>query len=252
MSDQNLPEDQHNIEIHENLKRWQNKPLLQKIYLDFYKLIAVQLNTQIQGKIVELGSGIGNLKMVIPNAICTDIFSNSWIDQVENAYKLSFGNESISNIILFDVWHHLEFPGSALAEFDRVLKKKGRIILFEPAMSLAGFVVYGLFHHEPVGYFKKITWFALEKSELVNSRYYAAQANASKVFYSSKYKPLLKGWSLIHIRKFSAISYVLSGGYSKRQLYPVKLLPFLKLVDKVLDSISFIFATRLIIVLEKK
>jgi hypothetical protein len=150
------------------------------------------------------------------------------------------------------VWHHLEFPGSALAEFDRVLKKKGRIILFEPAMSLAGFVVYGLFHHEPVGYFKKISWFAKEKSELVNARYYAAQANASKVFCSSKYKNLLKGWSLIHMQKFSAMSYVLSGGYSKRQLYPLKLLPFLKLLDKLLNSISFIFVTRLIIVLEKK
>ena len=58
-----------------------------------------------------------------------------------------------------------------------------------------------LFHHEPVGYFKKITWFAEEKSELANARYYAAQANASKVFCYFKYKELLKGWEIIHKKK---------------------------------------------------
>ena len=33
--------------------------------------------------------------------------------------------ERWSNLILFDVWHHLEYPGSAMAEFARVLAPKG-------------------------------------------------------------------------------------------------------------------------------
>ena len=51
---------------------------------------------------MELGSGIGNIKSVIDSAICTDIFDNPWIDQVENAYRLSFLDNEVSNIILFD------------------------------------------------------------------------------------------------------------------------------------------------------
>lgn len=247
-----LPEEQHNIEIHENFKSWQKKATLQKIYLEFYKSIAVQINTGISGKIVELGSGIGNMKMVVPEVICTDIFNNPWIDQVENAYKLSFENKSVSNIILFDVFHHLKYPGTALNEFRRVLNENGRIIIFEPAMSAFGFLVYGLLHHEPVQMFKKISWFAEKDSDLNTKEYYAAQGNASRIFGTSHYKNLLNDWNIVTIKKRSSLAYVLSGGYSKPQLYPDFLFPFIELIDKVLSYIPFVFAVRMLVVIEKK
>ena len=56
------------------------------------------------------------------------------------------------HLILFDVWHHLEHPANALAEFRRVLVPKGRVILLEPAMSLVARLVYGRCHHEPLGF----------------------------------------------------------------------------------------------------
>ena len=116
--------DQHNIEIQKNLKSWENKPLLRDIYKEFYKKIHTYIDYSVGGKIVELGSGIGNIKIEIPEAISTDLFENPWIDQVENAYQLSFDDNSVSNLILFDVFHHFEYPGNALSEFNRVLKPK--------------------------------------------------------------------------------------------------------------------------------
>jgi SAM-dependent methyltransferase len=252
MTTKNIPEQQHNIEIHDNLNSWHKKPILQKIYQGFYELIAASINTGIEGKIVELGSGIGNMKMVIPDVITTDIFPNPWIDQVENAYHLSFENETLSNIILFDVWHHLKYPGTVLEELNRVLKKDGRIVLFEPAMSLFGLLIYGLLHHEPVGITKKIAWYAKEPSDLSKNKYYAAQGNASRIFTSSKYDALLKDWKKVKVKKLSAISYVLTGGYSKHQFYPDRLLPFFRSLDKLFDLLPFIFATRLLVVMEKK
>ena len=146
----------HNKEINENLTYWQNKPILQTIYNDFYALIGVQVDRSQEGLIVELGSGIGNLKQHIPECICTDVFPNPWIDQVENAYRMSFADESVSNLILFDVFHHLEYPKAALNEFRRVLKPHGRVILFEPCISALGWIVYGAFHKEPVAWLEKI------------------------------------------------------------------------------------------------
>ena len=83
-----IPEEQHNKEIHQNLEYWKRKKILREVYNKFYNLIRLQLNLQIDGEIVELGSGIGNLKTVIPEAIITDLFPNPWLDQIENAYKL--------------------------------------------------------------------------------------------------------------------------------------------------------------------
>jgi SAM-dependent methyltransferase len=251
MTTKNLHEQQHNIEIHENLNRWHAKPILQEIYFEFYKKIASYLNIDIQGKIVELGSGIGNMKMVIPEVISTDIFQNPWIDQVENAYNLSFKDESVSNIILFDVWHHLKYPGDALEEFNRALKLSGRVIIFEPAISLLGLLVYGVFHHEPIGLFRKISWFSQDGLDLSKGEYYAAQGNATRIFCSSKYNKLLTDWQIIKVKRLSSFSYVLSGGYSKRQLYPDILLKPIMFFDKVFGLIPLLFGTRLLVVLEK-
>ena len=247
-----VPGEQHNVEIYENLQYWENKPLLRKIYEDFYALITKQVDLNLKGKVVELGSGIGNLKTHIPECITTDIFPNKWIDQVENAYQLSFEDNSVSNIILFDVWHHLEYPGNALKEFNRVLTENGRVIIFDPAISLLGSIVYGVFHHEPIGYFKDIVWDKKIDTDVNELPYYAAQGNATKIFVGNKYKNKLKDWNLLHVKRLSKLSYVASGGYSGKQLYPdSQYKTFLK-IDNLLDKLPLLFATRLLIVLEKK
>ena len=248
-----IPEQQHNIEIYQNLEYWKNKKVLQKVYGNFYELIKQQVNLGIDGKIIELGSGVGNLKTVLPTAICTDLFNNPWIDQVENAYKLSFKNEELSNIILFDVFHHLQYPGNALDEFFRVLKPGGRVIIFEPDISWLGHLVYGLMHHEPVKRFAKINWKADEKTDLLALDYYAAQGNAHRIFLNRRrYVSLLKNWNIVKRKRIAAISYILTGGYSKPQLLPDSLFGIVFKLDKLFSILPFAFSTRLLIVLEKK
>lgn len=249
---ESLPIDQHNIEIQQNLNYWKNKPVLQTIYRNFYRLIGSQVDYSVEGKIVELGSGIGNVKLEIPRAICTDLFRNPWIDQVENAYSLSFADEEVSNLILFDVFHHLQYPGTALAEFRRVLKPGGRVIVFEPSMSALGFMVYGIFHHEPVGWFRKIQWNAPSGFDPLSASYYAAQGNAERIFFSKKFNESLADWKLISRKKLPALSYVLSGGYSKPQLLPSLKPDTLERLEKVLALLPGLFSTRAMVVLQKK
>jgi len=246
-----LPIDQHNIEIQKNLNYWVNKPVLQAIYAAFYRLISQQVDYAINGKIVELGSGIGNIKMEIPQAVCTDLFKNPWIDQVENAYHLSFKNDTVSNLILFDVFHHLKHPGTAFQEFQRVLKPGGRIIIFDPSISLTGFTVYGLFHHEPIAKFKRIQWEAPVDFDPWSSAYYAAQGNAERVFFSKHYLNKLSEWNIIYKKKYAAISYILSGGYSKPQLFKAKHYNRILKAERLLDHFPELFSTRLLVVLQK-
>src|SRR6266480_4571934 len=221
--------DQHNVEIHENRRSWLRKPVLRKIYKRFYRQIFRACRHDLSGPTVEIGSGLGQIKAVIPDCITTDVLPNPWLDRTENAYRLSFDNNSLANLILFDVWHHLRYPGTALVEFQRVLAAGGRLIVFDPCMSLLGLLVYGVFHHEPLGLRDPITWVAPQNWDAAKADYYAAASNGWRIFCNST-RLELSGWQTISVQRAAAFSYVASGGFRAPQLYPSLLLPMLQLV----------------------
>ena len=241
----------HQDLIEKNHEYWNQKPLLQALYGDFYRLIARHLSKLPESKIVELGSGLGNIHQVIPNCVRTDLFLNAWIDQIENAYQLSFPDESISDLILTDVFHHLKYPGTALKEFLRVLRPGGRVIMLEPCLSALGLMVYGVFHDEPIAILKEIQWEAPQGWSPANIGYYAAQGNASRIFLGKHFRHKLCDWQKIETKRISAIAYVASGGFSKPQLYPASALPWIRRLEKGLGLFPTLFATRLLVILEK-
>ena len=243
--------DLHQGLIEKNYEYWNRKPILKILYGDFYRRIAAQLSNLPESKTVELGSGLGNIHEFIPNCIRTDLFPNPWIDQIENAYQLSFADESVSDLILTDVFHHLKYPGTALEEFSRVLRKGGRVIMLEPCISALGLLVYGILHDEPIALTKEIEWRAPEGWSPNQIDYYAAQGNASRIFLGRRFRNKLGDWRRIKTQRLSAIAYAASGGFSKPQLYPTSALPLIRKIEKVLDIFPFLFATRLLVILEK-
>ena len=241
----------HQDFIEKNQAYWNQKPLLKTLYADFYRLIAKHLSNLPESKIVELGSGLGNIHDVIPSCIRTDLFPNPWIDQVENAYQLSFADEAVSDLILTDVFHHLKYPGTALQEFSRVLRRGGRVIMLEPCMSALGLLVYGVLHEEPIAVTKRIEWEAPRSWSPEQIDYYAAQGNASRVFVGKRFRDKLTDWNMVKTQRLSAIAYAASGGFSKPQLYPTSALPLLRKLENILDRFPLLFATRLLVILEK-
>jgi SAM-dependent methyltransferase len=242
---------QHDIEIQANRQAWDKKLLLREIYRRFYLEIANALETSEGKDVLEIGSGMGAIKRVLPSCTTSDIFPNPWLDRTESAYAINMESGTLAGIVLFDVWHHLEFPANALAEFARVLRPGGRVVLFEPAMGLLGRLVYGAFHHEPLGLSHTLP--SSEPVAAPSLRYYAAQGNCWRMFYKNT-----SGWALPpdfklrEVRPSSAASYVLSGGFSKPQLYPSGLLPTLRALEQVLDRFPALFATRMLVSLERR
>jgi SAM-dependent methyltransferase len=236
--------EQHQIEILQNKHAWESKRLLRTIYELFYNQIVTLIDPALKGKIVELGSGVGNLKSVIPHAVCTDLFPNPWLDTVCSAYTMPFENGSLSHLVLFDVFHHLERPNAFFKEARRVLTNNGRVIIFEPYISALSMMVYGLLHHEPVAWKASINYSDDLPSE---DCYYAAQGNATRLFFRLETEKWLKGWKVFHKRPIVSFSYLLSGGYSKPAMYPEAALPIMQRIDSMLSHLPLFFAARCLV-----
>lgn len=243
--------DQHNVEIHENRAAWAAKPVLQEVYRAFYRLIAGCLPAKRVGPVVEIGSGMGNIKTEIPECVTTDLFPNPWLDRIENIYRLTFADRAVSAFILFDVFHHLRYPGTALAELRRALEIGGRVILLEPDMGALGRFIYGRFHHEPLGLDAPIEWESPAAWDPASHGYYAAQGNATRVFVRGEYREQLSGWRLVEVQRLPAFSYLGTGGFRGPQLIPKALLPVVRVLEKPFTLLPALFATRLLVVLER-
>lgn len=243
--------DQHNREIHENLRHWEHKPALREEYARFYRLIAGRLKGIPDAPVLECGSGIGNLKSVLPAAITSDLFPNPWLDRQENVYALSYADASLGGVVLFDVFHHLEYPGTALRELHRVLKPGGRVVLFEPAAGLLGRILLGLFHHEPLALRRPITWEAPPGFNPAATSYYAAQGNASRIFGPGGRGLELPGWATRDVSYFPALPWLLTGGFRGPSLAPGPLRPLAGGIERLLGLAPRLFASRMLVVLEK-
>jgi SAM-dependent methyltransferase len=239
---------QHQAEVLANEALWARKPLLATIYRDFYSEIAGHL-AQGPGHTVELGSGTGLIREVVPDCIVTDLFPTSHVDRIENAYALGFSDGSLRNLILVDVFHHLQYPGAALAEFGRVLAPGGRALLFEPTVSLVGLLAYGPLHREGLGLRRPLEWWPPPGFRPQAAPFYAAQGNAWRVFRGDGFRDRLEGWT-VEVRRYSAMAYLASGGYRGPQLYPSRLYPQLRRLDGWLSSLPTLFAGRMLVVLE--
>lgn len=238
-------------EIARKREAWSRKGLLREVYFGFYRQIAKHLRHG-PGLTVELGSGLGTIKKVIPHCITSDVVSTTWLDRRENAYELTFANKSVINLILFDVWHHLQFPGTALKEFERVLGQSGRLILFEPDMGILGRLIYSAAHPEPVAMNEPLEWSAPAGFRPVDAPYFAAQSCAHRLFVRGELREMLASWRVIEVRRLASLAYFCSGGFSKPQCCPDSVFPLINSLDHALSRFPSLFAVRLLAVLEKR
>lgn len=245
------PLQEHQRQIEENLAHWGRKPVLRQIYRGFHEQIADQLSL-LTGETVELGSGIGNIREVIPHAVRTDLFPNPWIDRTEDIYCLNMPDESCANLILFDVFHHLEYPMDALDECRRVLRPGGRLAIFDHAMSAAGTLLSRFVHHEKGGFGKPYVLRRRKNDAETTTNYYADHANADRILLKGYEKLLSRDWRRIAVKKMAACAWLASGGYRGPCLIHNPNHAGWKTLERCLNAFPKLFALRLLVILEKK
>lgn len=126
---------------------WDRKPVLRVVYDDFFRRIA---EACVAGTTLEIGGGSGNLAERLPDVVASDIQFAPWLNLVADAQQLPFADETLGNIVMLDVLHHLEFPLKFFQESARALRPGGRIVMIEPAITLGSTLFYRFIHEEPV------------------------------------------------------------------------------------------------------
>ncbi len=201
----------------QNLKQ---NPLLGSIFLKWYQQFIQELNKQgikPEDKILEIGSGGGFLKEVLPQVITSDVVKLDWCEMQFSAEKIPFEDQSLSAIFMVNVFHHIPNVNLFLAEAQRTLKPGGFIYMVEPANTLLSRFIYKKFHHEKFD--EKVGMWEFDSTDpLFDSN----QALAWVVFYRDKHIfaekfPLLKiDFKYAH----TPFKYILSGGHSRKPFLP--------------------------------
>lgn len=229
---------------------WDQKPVLRTVYNDIFERIA---SRAVAGTTLEIGGGIGNLKERIDGLISSDIQFAPWLDLVADAQKLPFSSGALSNIVMLDVLHHIEFPALLFREASRVLRPGGRIIMAEPGITLGSKLFYRLLHHEPV---------QMDADPLVEGApdrnrdpYDSNQAIPTLLAtnYREKFHTMFPDLAIVETQWFSFVAYPFSGGFRSWSLMNEPMARAMLWLEKHAESaLGRHFAFRLLTVIEKR
>jgi SAM-dependent methyltransferase len=233
--------------LREHERAWNERPLLRKIYREWFALLASRLST-VPGVTLELGSGIGRLRDLVPQLVTTDVEQTPWADRVVDAAAIPYADAELANIVMLDVFHHLPRPSAFLDEARRVLAPRGRVVMLEPHVSPLSGLAYRL-HHERL----ELGTDGFADSDARNPLD-GNLAQTTLAFFRQR-DEYARHWPELPVaetRLLSLLAYPLSGGFTRRPLLPTRLYGPVRAAERALTPVlGRLGAFRSLIVLER-
>jgi SAM-dependent methyltransferase len=231
---------------------WASNEAIRTLYRRWYGLIREKLPDPRLGPWLELGSGPGFARELIPELQLSDVVKAPWHDHEIAAEALPFGDGSLGALVMFDVLHHLRQPARFLAEAVRVLAPGGRVVLLEPYVGPFSWAVYRFFHQErcdlrsePLG----------DDQVTGEDPFDGNQALPTLLLYRRR-DELARRYPQLALREIACLAgpaYPASGGLSRRPLLPMALWRGLLGLEDRLPAAAFrILGFRLLAVLERR
>ena len=225
----------------------QRKPFLRRLYLEWYRTLRDAIASENGRMVVELGSGGGFIKEVIPDALTSDVLEVPALDLQFSAHEMPFGNSSLDAVVMIDVLHHIPDVTQFFSELQRCLRVDGKVVMIEPANTPWGRFVYQHFHHEP---FEPSQGWKLAEGGPMSS---ANGAIPWIVFVRDRERfelefPELK---LVRLHPHTPLRYLLSGGVSMRQLMPSWTFSIVSAAERLLTPIHRLIGMFYVIELRK-
>jgi SAM-dependent methyltransferase len=195
-----------------------SKPFLNRVYKDWYRELLAEIPKNIEGDILELGSGGGFLKNILPEVITTDFIFVPTLDTILDAHHLPFSENTFKAILMTNVLHHFSHVESFFREAARCVNSGGVVAMIEPWVSSWSRLVYTQMHHEP--FYPDIKEWDIP----IGGHLSAANSALPWIIFErdrEKFNSLFPDWNIHKIDLMMPFRYLVSGGVSFRSLMPL-------------------------------
>jgi SAM-dependent methyltransferase len=211
------------IEEKRSLKAWYRE--------NYEKFKAVVALCPPAGVVLEIGSGGGFLKEVVPETQTSDILAYEDMDLQVDATRLPFQENSVRAVFMLNVFHHIPDVAAFLRECERCLVPGGRVFIVDQYPGLIGGTIYRHFHHEP--FVAETEEWRFQSSGALSS---ANGALAWMVFERDrkKFETLYKTLRIARFEPHSPLRYWLTGGLKNWSLLPKSLFSAATRLDSLL------------------
>ncbi len=217
------------------------KPFLKAFYEDayaFFRRAAHPYRGLVDTKILEIGSGAGFIKEMIPEVITSEYLSIPSVDLPNcSALALPFRDGELSCVFLLDVLHHLPDLDAFFREMTRVLKPGGTLAMIEPANTFLARFIYKYFHHEAFDPGAREWRLPAGGGPLSSAN--SALPWIALVRDRQRFEERFPGLKLELLEPFGPLLYPLSGGVSREnQFLPGSCLPIVRAMEFLFSSFS--------------
>ena len=200
------------------------------------------------GLAIELGSGAGFAKSLIPQLVTTDILPYAGVDAVVDGTAMPFAAGSLHFVCMWNVLHHIPNAEAMFAELDRCLVPGGRVLIQDQHIGWISRWVLRYVHHEP---FRPD---AQEWSFATDGPLSGANGALAWIIFqrdAARFQRLFPRLRVRHYRPHSPLRFWLAGGLKKWSLIPNGTWGLVTALDRVLIQLSPQFGSFVEIELEK-
>jgi SAM-dependent methyltransferase len=187
------------------------------------------------GPAVELGSGGGFVKEVIPEFVTSDTLPYVGVDRIIDATRLPFDDETVRAICMTNVFHHIPDVEAFLREAQRCLVPGGRVLIVDQHPGWISTPIYRSMHHEPF-HMDALDWKFDSTGPLsaANGALAWIVFRRDRVRFESSFPQL----ELVRYEPHSPVRYWLAGGLKRWSLFPACAFGLATALDRALLAVT--------------